>query len=454
MKNHILYGTVLLCPLLFLSGCVKSGYDSEAGFESGTLASSSTVAQMKVGVRVYDSANKLIYDDSDPSSSLVLKSGQSYNLVVTPSSSVSGASYSLLMSQTDVVNGSSQILGLHEGPNSLSINNQGDYSIKVQVSAPAMMPLTKFYNASVTCQNPSFTAASLNPNGISVTSGSGSNLYNLSASAAIAGANGQAPYKCAWDPTGSGILDTPFSDCSSIPDFYINYVANRKVAVVVKDACNISHTVTKTLNLAYTVPAKPDSVFIFGRTSSATGSIATDARVNNVDYLATNSGGVRIVQPSYDPGAGKFTISAGMYYGMSSSLKFGMDVSVEGITGTFDIVNGTSTLDATNARIKSVTYSTDQSGDAVRAVSFSGATCTLTNPQVKVRFLAGSPCDPKQTGTGKKASVEVWGDYSCTGLSSSAGTVNITGSFDGVDTSFVDCSGGGGGGGGIKPINL
>jgi len=436
-------------------GCSKGGYDTSGSTSSGSLATTNvSQAQVKVAVQVLDSANNPIYTDSNSASSLVLKAGQTYQLVLSPSYNPNGASYSLQLTQIDAVNTTPQSITVQPGANSFSVPVQGDYSLKLIATAPSMLQMTKYYNANVTCANPTFTAASLDASKISASAGSGSNLYNFSAAGIAANSNGQAPYTCAFDQTGSGIIDSAFQDCNTaLSNSYVNYVSNRNVSVIVKDACNSTFTVTKTLNLPYSVPAIGNgNVFIYGAVSGASGLATGDKRVDEVTYLATNSGGHNIVQPNYS--SGNFNIEASMNYNMASSVGFGMSIAVQGITGTLDIKNGTGSLNASAATIKSVTYSTDQAGDTAGAMAFSGSNCTLTNQNVKVVFTAGTPCASNQTGTGKQATVEVYGDYSCTGLSTSGAAMNVSGSFDGLTTIVDSCSGGGGGGGGIVPINL
>ena len=209
------------------------------------------------------------------------------------------------------------------------------------------------------------------------------------------------------------------------------------------------------MNYPYSVPAMgAQNVFIYGHVNSATSTAATEARVNGVYYLATNTNvpSNLIVQPSYS--GSNFTISASENYGMPSSVNFGMNIQVTGITGSINVAAGTGSLSVASASLKSVSYSTDQAGDSQAALSFSGANCALSNQGVNVVFASGTPCTGG-TGTGRQATVEVWGNYSCPSLNSASGAaINISGSFDGLTTLVDSCSGGGGGGGGIVPINL
>lgn len=453
MKSQLTYVGSFVCTMLLVSGCGKVNFDTKNATELASTAGGPTQAQIRVAMKIYDGSNNVVYTDANSSSSLVLKSAQNYNLVLEPSATVDGAAYSLEMKQIDSPTATASVLPLKAGSNSLSIPVQGYYSLKLAVAAPKMMTLTKFYSASVTCQNPTFTANSLDASKISVTAGASNNLFNLSAAGIAAGANGQAPYTCAWDPTGSDIVDTGFKDCGqTVANFYSNYVANRNVSVVVKDSCGMAHTVSSIENLPYSIPAiGGQDVFIAGQVSGAAGIAVNDKRVDGVTYLATNAGAFKPVQNSYS--SGTFTIKAAQNYNMPSSVAFGMSISVQGITGTLNLAAGTGTLDASAATIKSVTYSTDQAGDSAMPLAFSGRNCTLTNQDVKVLFVAGTPC-ADGSGSGNKATVHVYGNYSCTGLSTTGGSINVSGSFNGLTTLSDSCSGGGGGGGGIVPINL
>lgn len=442
---------ILMCTLLLLPGCSKQG--GTENMEMASLASSVTQAQVKVSMSITDGSKNVIYSDAVGGSSLVLRSGQNYTLDLKPSSSVPGLSYSLALTRTSTVNSGTQILALKEGSNTFSVASQGDYSMKLAVSAPKMMPLTKYYSASVTCANPSFTADSLNANAISMTPSAANNLFTVSAAGIANSANGLAPYTCGFDPTGTGIIDTAFVDCNqAINGFYSNFVSARKVSVVVKDACNIVHTATRTINLPYSVPAMgAGNVFIHGIVSNAAGFAVNDKRIDGVHYLATNTSR-KVVLANYSPG--QFTISSAINYGMASSVSFGMDITLTGIKGSIDPASSSGSLDVSSATIRSIKYSTDQAGDQQAAASFQGSACILSNQGVKVLFTSGTPCSSGQTGSGKQATVEVWGQYSCTGLSTSGGSISIAGSFDGLTTLVDSCYGGGGGGGGVPPIQF
>jgi hypothetical protein len=433
-----------------LSGCTLGG-SSNNDTSQGSLGASQ-IMQAKIAVTISQNGST-VYSDSVPNSSLNLTAGQTYDLNLNVTGAPVGTTYSLKITQTDVVNGPTTTVALVNGSNVFTVPSQGDFSWTVVATAAAYAPLSKIYQAVVQCSQPTFTASSLTASAITVTSGSGQNLYNYSAAGVIAGANGLPPYQCAWDPTGTGIVDTGFGDCATtLQNVYVNYVGMREVGVIVKDSCNSTYAVNNLVNLSYTEPTMPGNVFIFGQVSGATGAASTDARVNNVTYLATNAVGNDIVQPLY--GSGNFDIHAYQNYGEPSSVKFGMDIKVTGIVDSINVSAGTGTISATAATISQVLYSTDESGDEDPATSFAGSSCVLSNQGATVKFVAGQPCSAGQTGDNNMATVEVWGHYVCTGLSNSNGSINITGDFDGFYDLVDNCSGGGGGGGGIVPIQL
>jgi len=448
MKFRIIIGG---CSLLLLAACGKANYTADENTIDASSTGSINQAQIKVNMKIYDNTNAVVYSDSNINSSLVLKENQNYRLDLSPSQDVAGLKYALTLTKTSVVGSTPQTIQLQSGSNNFSVPTKGDYSLKLVATASQMLPVTKLYTAAVTCQNPVFSAASLD--GSKMTVSGSTNMYTFNASAVVAGANGMAPYTCAWDGTGVGIVDTAFKDCSaSSSAFYSNLVGDRGITVVVKDACNTVQSVKKTLNLPYVVPSLGGNVFIHGAVSNATGNAMNDSRVDNAIYLATNVGGNNIVQSSYS--GANFTISAAKNYGMASSVAYGMKIQVSNLTGSVDVKTMASTLSAATAKLKAITYTTDQAGDAKAATGLSGSSCTLSNQNVKVMFVSGTPCSDG-SGTNNKATVEVYGSYVCTGVSNgSGGTITITGSFDGYDTIVDSCSGGGGGGGGVAPINL
>ncbi|MBC7395889.1 MAG: hypothetical protein H7333_00475, partial [Bdellovibrionales bacterium] len=195
------------------------------------------------------------------------------------------------------------------------------------------------------------------------------------------------------------------------------------------------------------------NVFIAGVVSSETGTAANDVRVKGVNYLATNVGGHNIVSPSY--GGQNFVIQSFMSYGQPSSIDFGIKIEVTGLTGNFNLRNNvTGNVDASQARVSKITYITDEAGDHAPTVSFTSVSCTTSGLHAQVKNPTGTPCSTGSTGGSKNsATVEVWGDYTCTNVSNGAGSMTITGSFDGY-TYLVDSCESGGGGGGVVPIRL
>lgn len=444
-----------VCSALLIAACGPTHFDASSSSDKASLGSTAAPV-VKSSIAIYDSNNSMVYSDSVSGSSLVLKENQNYNLVLKPTAEISGTSYNLVLSSTSLVTQVTQKISLKSGSNSFSVPVRGDYSLKLDTTAPDALATTKYYTAQVTCANPTFTASSLSPSAISVSASSKAenNLFNLSAAGITSGANGMAPYTCAWDGTGVGIIDTAFGSCDSVVSgFYNNLVGARKVAIVVKDDCNTVVTVSKDVNYpSKAIPLGAGNTFIQGQVSSnGTGDDAQDVRVKGVSYLATNSDGHLIVQPVYS--GSTFTISAAQNYGMASSVTYGMTIQLSGLTGSVDYANLSSTLSAASAKIKAIAYTTDQSGDSKGAISFTGSSCTLTNQNVKVQFVAGTPCTTG-TASGNQATVEVWGQYSCSLNSASGSSIAITGSFDGMQTIKDSCNGGGGGGGGVTPVNF
>lgn len=439
--------------------CNSSSSNAPSQVSQGTNVPTGSVLVGHVSLSVLDPSGNLVYSDANPSTALTLTSGIAYDFRLAGTNVPTGTTFTLQATDIDTVNATPSSTTLSLGDNTYTLPSAGDYLLTLSAIGSASTTIAgNSYQASVSCANPTFTASSLTPQGISVSAGSGSNLYNFSAASVTTNANGMAPYLCAWDVDGDGIQDTPFSACgTTVSNIYVNYVGTRNIGLLVKDSCNTSVTVSNSSQLAYTVPAMPGNVFIYGQITNASGTALTDTRVNGVNYLATNSGGFDIVQPSYSPGAsgkGTFTINSSLNYGMPSSLPFGMQLDVGNISDTLSVSQMTGTVDASQATLNQLSYVTDQAGDQDPARTLTGSNCVLTNPGAQVKFQQGTPCSAGTTGDNNSADVEVWGNYTCT-LSDAAGSSTITGSFDGIAHLADNCQGGGGGGGGgITPIQL
>jgi hypothetical protein len=450
--SHLTKATAVLT--MFLMGC--SGLSAmKSPLSSNTingLQSNISFNQAKMAVTVTDASGNTVYSDSVANSSLILKAAQNYTINLAVTNAAPGTTYSMVGTNIDLVSSSPITIPLNAGATTFSLPQQGDFQLAIKASAPGYAELDKYYQADVTCVSPTFTAASLNANAITVTKGSGANnIFNYNGAGVIAAANGMAPYTCAWDPTGTGIVDTQFSDCTKpLTGFYVNYVGSRNVGLIVKDACNQTYTVSKVVSLPEAIPALGQgNVFISGTVTSAS---TDDSRVAGVNYLATNVNGDDPVIPNY--GGGQFDIVAAQNYNMNSSVNFGMEIKLGGITDTINQSAGTGTVDVSKAVIEKVVYSTDESGDQAAAMSFSGSNCTLSGVQAKVVPVMGQPCSGGTSGDNNGVTVEVWGSYSCTGLASSGQVMNINGEFDGLQDMVDSCTGGGQGGGGVVPTGF
>ena len=361
--------------------------------------------------------------------------------------------YSLVMTQTNVPSGTVTTVPLNIGANTITVPAQGDYAFKILATPLDGTQASASYIAAVSCDQPNFTASSLDASKLSVAASSQPNVFNLSAVGVTANANGKAPYTCAWDPTGTGIQDTAFASCDNVVSkFYSNFLLSRNVHVLVKDSCNTVYTISKALNFVSAEPAMPGNVFTTAVISNASGIAAGDSRIDGVNYLATNENGNNIVQPNYS--GGNFQITSLQNYGMPSSVQFGLVIKLSRITDSLSVSGQSGTVSAANAVISSIAYSTDQIGDSSPAISLSGSNCTLTNQGASVKFTAGQPCSAGLSGDNNMATVEVWGHYSCSSISNSGGAVSISGDFDGYTNLVDNCTGGGGGGGGVVPIKL
>jgi hypothetical protein len=306
------------------------------------------------------------------------------------------------------------------------------------------------FEPKIACSDGTFTKASLNPGAISV-SGS-DNIYTFSAAGVTSGANGVGPYKCAWDPTGTGIVSTNFRDCDLDSSLYVNYVGQRNVGLIVQDSCYISHNISipRTLTRTYPQPM-PGNLFIYGKIFSDPDPNGFDSRIDGVEYLALNKAAYPVIQePIY--AAGAFSINASYNFGVGSSVPFGVMINIKGFVESpdFNFENATGTIDDSGAYIESLVYTTDQSGDSRSSRQLAAYDCHWT-PQTRLKLVKGSPCETGETGSNSQMELEVWGNYVCATLKNGTKEVEIDGSFDGMYKKADACIGGGKGGGGTLP---
>lgn len=452
-NGSAMYRAGTLCFILGFSACTGRTPPVKEKLALSVTSAGSTQLAASLNLTVLDSNGRTIYDESS-NSSLKLVAGSMYTMRVrgtAPPDTVLSAA----ITNIDLPSSLTTTLPFKfNGDTSWVASSAGDFALKLTItSASSATVASKNYSAIVTCAGPTFTATSLSGSQIAISSGAGPNLYQFDVSGVIGAANGHAPYLCALDPTGTGIQDTGFQPCNqAFGNVYVNYVSTRNVGVIVKDACNTSHAISNRVNLDYSVPTFPGSTFIYGQVSGASGNAVGDPRVDGVTYLAENSGGHNIVSANY--GGGSYVINAWQSYGLPSSVSFGTQIRLAGFTDTINVSTGQGTIDASQARIAGMMYATDQAGDQTATLSFTGANCVLSNQGARVLFNQGQPCGDGKTGDNNTATVEAWGNYSCTGLSDAGGAINLAGSFDGAYTMTDSCSGGGGGGGGITPVKL
>lgn len=455
----VLIAGAIACAFQACSAPLATDFASQSA-----TTTSAAPAVGRLSLKLMDSTGKTIYSDDVPNSSLQLKAGQMYSASLAVANALPGATYKLVATQVNVLNGLSLpavvIVPGTNVPLALPANGQGEYALKLIATVPGAPDVTKLYTADVQCAQPSFTADSLNADGLTVSS-SGNNLYAFSAAGVVGNANGMGPYTCAFDPTGTQTQDTAFGSCDQAVTAYVNYVGPRTVGLLVKDACFTVQSVSKQLTLPATTPAKPsDTPFISAQISNAMGAVQNDSRVSGVQYLATNTSNAQtksgnVVQPAYSNGA--FSIQSVYNYQLPSSVNFGIQIQLAGLTDTINVAAGTGSISAANAQIKKVVYTTDQRGDQSSQVQMQSQSCTLSQQGATVKFVQGQPCNPGMSGDNNSATVEVWGHYSCPQIKNADGssTAAIEGDFNGLTNMADSCVGApGGSGGGIVPINF
>jgi hypothetical protein len=467
-----------IMAMVFGIACTKSEKGGETAATPDTTSSTSIIGATSpryiLSVSKADASGNptgaALYNSTSGGTSLALVEGDKYVFIITKLDSGGPYTYQVSLERVDIVSsGPSITIQGKEGNNLVNAPAPGDYVIKIIASSGSSSFPARTFQASVTCNDP----VSLNAAGIEATvsvAGAGTdNLYNYSATVG-AGAGGSAPYICAWDFNGDGSRDSYFVSCgTAFNNIYENYVGNRKVGLIVKDSCNTSVSVQALRSIpvqGLTGRTPGDgSVFIHGKITGGTGAAASHPAVfNNTgdpsDYWATNNFVRKPVHTSFRAQGmdSSFTIASDQFtYGAPSSVTFGMKIEMSKLSVvTLGDTVATTTVNATNAVISSVDYSTDRVGDGQPALKLSGGTCTLTDQGLEVIEVKGTPCAPGTTNPDfgdreMRWTFHAWGRYSCTNLTGPASTANIMGEFDGFDDLIDGCVGGGQGGQGGEP---
>jgi hypothetical protein len=440
------------------SGCNSDDF-SNAANSSSTGYSAGQQAPASASMNIYDPSGNLVYNSANSQQAVSMVAGQAYNVQVSSSNIPAGSKLMLVATDTSLPAQPQIVTQVQNGNNSVPFVAGTDAVALEIVSSENVVTNAKGASLTVVCSSSNFSASSLNPSAITVSS-SANNVYTYNASGVTANANGVGPYFCAYDFTGVGIIDTPFTLCSNPVTGYSNYVGTRDVNVVVMDSCandQQSYSISNSVNLAATTPALgAGNVFIQGQVSNAAKGAQSDLRINNVSYLATNEPGNNIVIPNFNPNSsgaynGTFTITAMEDYGQASSAQFGMTVTVSDLGG-LNMSAASGSIDTSKAQV-AITYSTDENGDQDPAVLMANSKCTSSVQGIS-KLVAGSPCASGMSGDNTTATVEIYGSYNCTVSDQGGGTATIVGEFDGLTKIADSCSGGGGGDGGVPTLGL
>jgi len=423
---------ICLGSLVLLVACSGSKDSSGPGASSG--AQNGPPMSGTVNINITDTTGKLVYSDTSPTGPLQIRATQTYILKLSTKNYPAGTSFQL---QITNLSGGTSSIPIVAGVSNISVPTQGDYVFNIIASASGFADENQSYSAAVTCSSPTFTATSLAPQNIFV-GATANNTFSLDATKVVTGANGLAPYSCAWDFTGVGILDTNFGDCSQVlSQVYSDLVDIRVVGLAVKDACNTTITVSSSTSVTYVEPSMPGKQFIFAHVGPIS---VIDRRYDDVTYLATNNAIKAPVNSQYS--AGTFVVFSQLNFGMPNSVDHGIDIRIKGLTESIALnpATGAGAINVASAYIDKLQFSTDQASDKA-AVALIGvpSACTLSSQNVTVTPMAGAPCAPGVSGTGKILSVEMWGHFSCTNLTGATHTVPITGDFD-SSYNVVDCN--------------
>lgn len=444
---------LVLCAALPLSGCYKTAEDVVR--QASNVGSNGSIpSNVSVSMKVSNSAGQVLFDSSSSlNNGFRTKAGENLLLDARIQNFKPGMSATIQInnSSTPANTLAGKFTTNAEGKISASFApaSSGDYLMRAQVLQNNQVISNETFVASVECANPTFAASSLDGTAISVSGNNGVSTY--SASGVVSRANGQAPYRCAFDFNGDGVVDSQLQNCAnSQTDILSTYVINRKISVVVADACNTSHTVSKSVVLPAATPAMPGNVFIAAQNSAMSG-CANDIRAADVTYRAQNGISSKTpapCKPIYNNGS--FTLECLQNFGMPHSKSFGMKIDVSGL-GVYNLALNPGTIDASNAKVSGIRYTTDELSDAAPALQFASSNCTST-VQARVLNAQGIPCAAGESTTAQEATIEVWGSFTCTNVANACGSMTVTGKFDGLYRMADSCIGGGEGGGGIVPI--
>jgi hypothetical protein len=481
-RTRSLQGIATVSALLVFFNNCSGGYDTNG--TSASLSSQSTgVAPVQLNMTIPNPSGGAPLFDSSKQVNFTGAAG-TYTVNIACNGAPAGMLLQLSGTETDKpadLNVVQQFLpisssGLQCGSNTV-LFKQGDWNLALSATAPNMPNVQKPMGATVTCNVATpFTSVSVGTITATADPTYGPNVYDFSIGS-ITPTGGQAPYFCALDPTGSGIIDTAYQPCTTaFTHFYTNYVGVRtQVGVSVIDSCGVAvSSPSHTVNVAYSsTPYNghlSQNVYIFGTTSNAKfgkSTVVNDPRFTNVVYLATNNltavpnGGS--VTPGYTDaddlnsngngkpyGKGSFSLNAIENYNhvqsslTSNSPNFGVSLNISGITGSINPAAPVA-LSLSGATM-SVNYTTDEIGDSAGALSFSGS-CAFTG-QIQALHVSGSPCTAPYSGDTFQGTVEVAGTFTCTSatgtaLTDSAGdSIDFTGTFDGFQNLKGSCNGG------------
>ena len=362
------------------------------------------------------------------------------------------------------------------------------FNLTIEVTEASGAVATRTQSGQFQCPVTPLQAGQASGGSLSVAAGSKPNLYSYAVTLPTnlpgqADSNGN--YTCTLDPTGTGALDTVSIACKpgsqvSFGEIYSNYVGARSPSVVISDSCQGSATITQNKVLPYpavTNNGTPVALkngtqnplalggginFITGEVSATQGALNSDSRVTNMVYLATNSApNQTVVYTKNGHNNGNTTLNIvssldyAQAYGLTSTHKpIGITLNLA-IPGTVTAGTNASTLNLAQA-YASASFSTDEAAGASPQFQVSSTSnCTLSNMGSKFTNLTSAPCGSGQSGNQASTTVEIWGTYTCVGMSDgvNADTMTMSGAFDGLYNEGTSC-GGGGGGGGSPPVGF
>jgi len=458
MRNLNLSMIVLFLTLGVASGC-NSDLDLDDTVASREAASTlgNPARQPSFNIEL-TKGDTLVYREASAFGILQMESGSAYALDVHSSVpgtifriSLDGAAASPLESGRNLIPSAA-----------FPMPSIGNHSLRVDAELDGVV-VSRNYALGISCEAAIANSIVLNPTAIAV-SAIYPNVYQYTAGVIATG--GIGPFDCSWDFNGDGVRDSGFASCATPVRAYSNHVDSRKIKTFVRDTvCNKILVVDVDRELTAppyaAVLGMKSNLYVTGTVSSSAPALTQNPAVS-LRHLSSNQPDILPARVTCNysrvNGKGTFTVKGLNTYALTSSKSHGFSITVSNIDDT--IIGGVGgSMNAANAVLQQVQFSTDESPDLLNRMVFQGGQtfCQLNSVNMEPKDIGGVPCMNPGTPIQSSYIVAGEGTFQCTGLpgTSALGTsINVTQGAFYCEYRFVDACGGGGGGGGVDPIKL